>query len=125
MADQEESRQALRPAAGAMLVTTLAEEMARLKKSPEWQSGDRHAVSLVKNGPLNLLLIALKKGARLSEHHTRGPIALQVLAGKIEFDAAGQRVAAKVGSLLALDRDVAHSVEAVAETIALLTTAIG
>lgn len=74
---QETNRQALRPAAGGMLSLKIEDETARLKAKPEWPSSDRLAASLVKDDALNILLMVLKKEARLAEHRTRGPIAVQ------------------------------------------------
>jgi quercetin dioxygenase-like cupin family protein len=119
----EQSRQALRPAVGGMVTFSLADEINRIKSSTEWASVDRHATSLVKDAPLNLLLMVLKKGARLHEHRTKGPVAVQVVAGSIRFSAAMERVLA-AGEMVGLDRNVAHSVEALEESAMLLITAI-
>ncbi len=63
----EHSRQALRPSAGGMMTVKFADEIARLKSTDEWKSADRHALSLVKDDALNVLLMVLKKGARFSK----------------------------------------------------------
>jgi len=68
-----------------MITVKFADEIARLKTSAEWKSGDRHAVSLVKDDALNVLLMVLKKGAHLHEHHTKGPITVQLVSGSIRF----------------------------------------
>lgn len=78
---EHRSRQALRPSVGAMLSLNITDEVARLKAKPEWSSEDRMAVSLIKDEALNILLMVLKEGARLAEHRTKGPIAVQVLTG--------------------------------------------
>jgi hypothetical protein len=65
------SGQAIRPGAGGLISMSLADEVTRLKQIPTWTSEDRHAASLVKDGPLNVLLMVLKKGAELSEHRQR------------------------------------------------------
>lgn len=88
----EAGRQALRPSVGGMLSFNLMEEAARLKAKPEWSTRDRVAVSLVKDDALNLLLMALKQGARLDEHRAKGPISVQVLSGRIRFGAAGHKL---------------------------------
>ena len=119
----EHSAPALRPTAGGMLTLSLASEIVRVKSTPDWQSRDRHAVSLIKDATLNILLMVLKKGARLHEHRTKGPIAVQVVSGSIRFSAGGQCVVS-AGEMLGLDRDVAHSVEALEESAIILITSI-
>ena len=119
----EHSKQALRPTAGGMITISFADEIVRLKNTPEWESGDRHAVSLVKDAALNILLMVLKKSARLREHRTKGPIAVQVVSGSIRFSAGVERILS-AGEMVGLDRNVAHSVEALEESAIILVTAI-
>jgi quercetin dioxygenase-like cupin family protein len=122
MANQH-SKQALRPTAGGMITISFTEEIARLKNAPEWESGDRHAASLIKDAPLSILLMVLKQGARLHEHRTKGPIALLVVSGSIRFSAGAERVI-PAGEMVGLNRNVAHSVEALEESAIILITAI-
>ena len=123
MSDEANS-EALRPPAGGMFSLKIIDEVARLKAKSEWSSVDRLATSLVKDGPLNILLMVFKKGARLAEHRAKGPIAVQVLSGAIRFTAANQSQGLSAGSIVALDREVVHAVEALDESVVLLMTAI-
>jgi quercetin dioxygenase-like cupin family protein len=119
----EQNANALRPATGAMVMVSIPNEVARLKEGVQWKSGDRHAVSIVKDHPLNVLLMVLKKGAKLHEHHAKGPIALQVVSGSIRFRAVKECLVS-AGELIGLDRNVPHSVEALEESAIILITAI-
>ncbi len=123
--NQESRRQALRPAAGGMLSVKIADEVAHLKAKPEWSSGDRVAVSLVKAEALNVLLMLLKKGVRLAEHRTKGPIAMHVLSGGVSFSVERKSEELSAGNIAALDRDILHELEALEESAILLITAIG
>jgi quercetin dioxygenase-like cupin family protein len=120
----EHDRQALRPGTGGMITVSVAAEIARLKSTPEWESRDRNAVSLVKDDALNILLMILKQGARLHEHRAKGPIAVQVISGSIRFSAGAERIIS-AGEIVGLDRNIAHSVEALEESTLILVTAIG
>jgi hypothetical protein len=62
------------------MTVRFADEIARIRDAAEWKSADRHAVSLVKDDALNVLLMVLKKSARLHEHRTKGPITLQLIS---------------------------------------------
>jgi quercetin dioxygenase-like cupin family protein len=121
---EHRSRQALRPSVGAMVSLNITDEVTRLKAKPEWSSEDRMAVSLVKDDALNILLMVLKEGTRLAEHHTKGPIAVQVLTGSVRFSAGREQTALSAGHIAALDRNVVHSLEALEESVILLTTSI-
>ena len=122
---EEGSRQARRPSAGEVLSLNLMDEATKLKAKPEWSSANRLAVSLVKDDALNVWLMALKKGARLAEHRTKGPIAVQVLSGSVRFGAGDKHAELSSGSIAALDREIARELEALEESSILLITAIG
>jgi quercetin dioxygenase-like cupin family protein len=115
-------KEALRPAPGGMLSLAIANEIARLTAKPEWSSVDRLAANLVKNGALNILLMVLKKGARLAEHRTKGPVAVYVVSGSIGFSAANQTSEVSSGSIIALDHEVVHALKALADSVLLLIT---
>ena len=121
----EHNRQALRPTAGGMITVKLADEIARLKTSAEWESADRHTVSLIKDDALNVLLMVLKKGAHLHEHRTKGPIAVQLVSGSIRFIGGPQQRIISAGEMVGLDRGIPHSLEALEESTLILVTAIG
>ena len=96
-------------------------EITRLKSEPGWASGDRHGLSLVKGDGINVALMLLKKGAKLQEHHTRAPITVHLLEGRINFIAGDQPRPLSPGMLLALDRAIAHSIEALEDSALILT----
>jgi quercetin dioxygenase-like cupin family protein len=91
-----DQRQALRPAPGGMIAFNLAEQIANAGDSREWKSGDRHAVSMIKDDSLNVLLMLLKKNALLHEHRTKGPLVVQVLSGSVRFSTASHEQADRV-----------------------------
>jgi quercetin dioxygenase-like cupin family protein len=107
-----------------MITVNVLDEVARLKDAPEWRAGDRHAVSLVKDDGLNVLLMVLRKGARLHEHSTKGPITLHLLSGSVRFTAESNQHVISPNELVALDRGIRHSLEALEESALILVTSI-
>jgi quercetin dioxygenase-like cupin family protein len=118
------NQHALRPAPGGMLTLDLSDEIRRLRAGPEWASSDRHSASLVKDEALNIMLMVLKKGARLGQHHTKGPIAIQVVEGSVSVDRGAAPQVVRGGMMLALARDVPHGVSALEDSAVLLITSI-
>jgi quercetin dioxygenase-like cupin family protein len=96
-------------------------EITRLKREPAWAGGDRHGMSLVKGDGINVALMLLKKGAKLQEHHTKAPITVHLIEGRINFIAGGKPHLLTAGMMLALGRAIAHSVEALEESALVLT----
>ncbi len=125
MADDENIGQALRPAPGGFAMIDVTAEIDQLKSKLGASGGDREAKSLVKDYGLNVMLMALRRGARLHEHRTRGPLTVQVMSGRVNFAAAGVPHEITPGTMFALDREIVHSVEALEDSVLLLTTAIG
>jgi quercetin dioxygenase-like cupin family protein len=120
--ESDPSDRALRPRASGLVMFELAEESAKLGQTIGPR--DRQALNLVKDGPLNVLLMTLKNGAELSEHRTRGPITVHVISGAIRFHAESQQTKLAAECMLSLERDVAHSLTALEDSSVLLTTAI-
>jgi quercetin dioxygenase-like cupin family protein len=108
-------------AQGGLVAVDIKAEIARLKGEPAWASGDRHGSSLIKGDGINVALMMLKKGAKLQQHHTRAPITVQVIEGRINFVAKGKTQLVTAGSMVALERAIEHSVEAVEESALVLT----
>lgn len=108
-------------AQGGLIAVDVRAEIARLKSEPAWASGDRHGVSLVKGDGINVALMLLKKGAKLQEHHTKAPITVHLVEGRINFIASDKPHLLTAGMLLALDRAIAHSIEALEDSALILT----
>ncbi len=66
-------------------------------------------------------MIALKKGARLEEHQTAGAISIQPIQGHLHLRVGAQMIELPVGALLALDRGLSHDVEALIDSVFVLT----
>lgn len=100
----------------------IARELQQLHLEPGWQSG-QNAKTLVKYDGLRIVLIALKAGSRIPEHHTEGQISVQTIVGHIQVRADGRSFELRPGGLLALDQGLPHDVEALEESAFLLTIA--
>jgi len=108
-------------AQGGLIAVDVRAEIARLKREPAWAANDRHGSSLVKGDGINVALMVLKKGAKMQEHHTRAPITAHVIDGRINFVASGKTQSVTAGMMVALDRGIEHSIEAVEESALVLT----
>lgn len=120
MADTWQSRPD-RPALVPLLHVRLDEQIARLKSEPTWRTGDRNAITLTKEPTLRLVLIALKKGAKLHEHQAGGPVTIQAVSGSLRLHTAGRSLALKAGEVAVLESAIEHEVEALEEGALLLT----
>lgn len=99
----------------------LEAEIAHLKSEETWQRESHNANTLVKEPDLRIVLITMKRGAQLAQHTTAGRLSIQVLDGEILVRLPDRVVDVPAGGLLALDRGIAHDVEARDESSFLLT----
>ena len=107
---------------GLFLEFDLTRELAQLHAEAAWNSG-QNARTLVKYDDLRVVLMALKSGARLPGHQTKGRISIQTVAGHIQVRAADRTFDLPTGTLLALDQGLPHDVKALEESAFLLTIA--
>ena len=98
----------------------LAAEIRALQAEPFPVAG-RSTRTLVSLPALRVLLVAMKAGARWDEHVAPGRITVQMLVGRIRLSAARTRIDMPAGHLAALGTRVPHDVEAVEESVFLLT----
>jgi quercetin dioxygenase-like cupin family protein len=110
------------PMSGALLSFDIAEEVRRLQSEQPWQA-EHTANTIVKYPDLRIVLIALKAGGRLHEHQTVGRLCIQALSGEIHVHVHGKVIEMRSGKLLTLDRDIPHDVEAMTDSVFLLTIA--
>lgn len=96
------------------------EQLALLARASDSSTG-RTAKTLVKEGPLRLTLVALRRGARMAKHHVDGQASIQVLRGKLRIGTEAGSIELGSGDLLVLNRGVEHAVEARSDCAFLIT----
>ncbi len=106
--------------AGPFLQFDLASEIAQMRGEQGWNDGHT-AKTLVKEDDFRVVLIALSSNGRLAEHKTSGRFSVQTISGHVRMHALGRTFDLPAGSLLSLDREVAHDVEALEESAILVT----
>lgn len=110
------------PLESPMLSFDLNAEIEQLRREDGWQAG-RDSKTLVKHPDFRVVLTVLKSGARLHEHKAAGRISVQTLAGHIRMHVDSKIFDLPAGHLLALEREIAHDVEALEDSSFLLTIA--
>jgi len=101
----------------------LAAEAGQLRAELAYKEGDRNANTLLKEQGARVVLTALRQGARLQEHQTAGWVVIQTIVGRVRLQALGQSVDLPAGHLVTLEPNVAHEVEALEESVFLITLA--
>lgn len=108
--------------AGSVVALDLDEEIRTAGQG--LQAHDRGAVVLVKHRDLTVTLLALRKGAHLHEHSAKGSVSVQVVTGVIRLNASDEEKIVSSGTICVIDREVPHAVEAMEDSMLLLTAAL-
>lgn len=112
-----------RSLAAPVLTFDFTEEADKLRKEGPWLQHGRNAVTLVKYADFRIVFMLMKPGTRLQEHHASGRISVQTVSGRVRLHLKEHTIDLPAGHLLALERELAHDVEAVEESSVLLTIA--
>ncbi len=107
--------------AGPLLCFGLEEQIRRLRDEPAPTSGNRNAITLIKDGPLRVVLVLLAGGSLLDEHTVPGPATILVGSGRVRFQARGEERELDAGALVAVESGVPHAALALEESALLLT----
>jgi quercetin dioxygenase-like cupin family protein len=107
----------------ALAFNLKAEEGALLDKARTAKSG-RAAKTLVKQGPLRVTVVALRKGAALGRHHVEGPLSIQSLTGRLRIGVGDQNFDLPSRGLLTLEPGTTHDATALTDATFLITMAI-
>lgn len=99
----------------------LLAEAAALRDAPEWREFGQSAKTLLRTDDTRVVLIALRKGARMLEHKTGHSITILTLEGRVELGTPAQNVALTPLELLFLEAGVPHDVVAREDSTVLLT----
>lgn len=93
----------------------------RIKSESAWETGDRNAITVFKTDGLRIVLVALHKGAVLSEHSAAGILSLHVLEGEIKFESQNKSVNLGRGQMVTLHKGLTHAVTAIVESVFILS----
>jgi quercetin dioxygenase-like cupin family protein len=87
-------------------------------------AGVRHAAkTLVKEGPLRVVLLGMKAGSKVGEHEAGGPVSIHLLSGSVSVSGGGREEALDTGNALVFPSTASHSLEAAADSVVLVTVA--
>ena len=114
----------VRRLAGRRLTFLLGAEDDTLREFAEASKTGRAGKTLVKEGPLRITLVALKKGATLPSHHVKGPISIHTLRGCLTLTTERGDVDVPAGTLIALGPGIIHTAKAHDNCAILLTFAM-
>jgi quercetin dioxygenase-like cupin family protein len=109
-----------RPLAGPSMVFDLREETEMLRRESAWRRNRHNARTLAKYADLRVVLTVAQAGVRMKAHEPNERIAVHVLRGHVRLMAGDRVIDVREGQLAALDKALAHEIDAVEESAFLL-----
>jgi quercetin dioxygenase-like cupin family protein len=94
---------------------------AELRLDEQYARGGHMARTLVRAPDQRIVLMAMKAGARIAEHHADGTASIQLLSGRVSLGLPTGTFEMKSGELLVLAGGLRHHVDAREESTLLLT----
>lgn len=96
-------------------------EVLKLEDLIDYGRGQVSNLTLLKRDDLNIAILALDKGEKLSSHSASGDALVQCLDGRARIIIDGEDFLLGEGEAIVLPKDIAHSVEALENYKMLLT----
>jgi quercetin dioxygenase-like cupin family protein len=108
--------------ADRLLHFNFSDELRRLRKGDSWTRGSgRSSKTLAKYPDLRIVLVLMKPGSEMKEHHADARISIQTIQGSVRLQLADQAVELGVGELMCLESGIHHNVKATEESALLIT----
>lgn len=126
MAEQERTPAYLREhqLQGESLLFALGAEDGELRARAATASDGRAAKTLVKEGPLRITLVALRKGTTIQQHDVASPVSIQCIRGSLRITTPSGDIDLTQDNLLSLGAGVTHTVNALDDCSMLITFAM-
>jgi quercetin dioxygenase-like cupin family protein len=99
----------------------LSGELAALRSTDAYRSASHAATTIAKQPGIRVVLIALKPGGRMHEHHAGAAITVQGFDGHVTFTVGDRNVALTSGVLITVAAGLSHSVVSADERAFILT----
>jgi quercetin dioxygenase-like cupin family protein len=108
--------------ADKLLHFNLSDELGQLREEDSWTRGSgRSSRTLAKYPDFRIVLVLMKPGSEMKEHHADARISIQTLQGRVRLQLSDQAVELGSGELMCLESGIHHDVKALEESAFLIT----
>ena len=107
--------------ADSLLHFNLTDELRRLREEDSWtRGGGRSSKTLAKYPDFRIVLVLMKPGSEMKEHHADARISIQTIQGKVRLQLPDKALELGSGELMCLESGIAHDVKALEESAFLI-----
>jgi quercetin dioxygenase-like cupin family protein len=98
------------------------EYVKQLINEDAWQKNDRNSITVHKNDTITTVIVGLHEHAVINNNSVDGFINIQVIDGKIKMQVETEEMEMQKGQCVVLQKFINHSIEALQDSVLLLTT---
>ena len=106
---------------GTYVFVDIPSYINQIKEEKSWEKNDRNGITVFKSQDTTIVITALQKGATIEDNSVNGFLTLQLLKGNARIRLTDGDIDITEHQLITLHPNVVHSLEAMTDTIILLT----
>ena len=107
---------------GTYVFVDIPSYIRQIKEEKAWEKNDRNGITVFKSDTLTIVVTGLQKGSGMRDNQTDEFITVQVLDGNVRISTPEGDIDAVKFQQVTFHPQVKHSIEALSESIILLTT---
>jgi len=107
---------------GTYVFIDIPSYIRQIKEEKAWEKSDRNGITVFKSDNITTVITVLQKGSAMRDSQTDEFLSVQVLDGNVRFSTPEGDIDAVKNQLITFHPQVKHSIEALSESIILLTT---
>ena len=107
---------------GTYVFVDLPSYIRQIREEKAWEKNDRNGITVFKSDSITIVITVLQKGSAMRDSQTDEFLSVQVLDGNVRFSTPEGDIDAVKNQLITFHPQVKHSIEALSESIILLTT---
>jgi quercetin dioxygenase-like cupin family protein len=106
---------------GTYVFVDIPSYVRQIREEKSWEKNDRNGITVFKSTDITIVITAMQKGATIKDNSVNGFLTLQILKGNLRISTLEGDIDATDHQMITLHPNIPHSIEALADTIILLT----
>ena len=107
---------------GTYVFVDIPSYIRQIKEEKAWEKNDRNGITVFKSDSITTVITVLQKGSAMRDSQTDEFLSVQILDGNVRFSTPEGDIDAVKNQYITFHPQVKHSIEALSESIILLTT---
>jgi quercetin dioxygenase-like cupin family protein len=107
---------------GTYVFVDIPSYISQIKEEKAWEKNDRNGITVFKSSNITQVITVLHQGSAIKDNELEEYLSVQILSGNVRISTPDGDIDAIKHQMITFHPHVKHSLEALAESIILLTT---